>query len=128
MLMSLERYKLNGDPALLLESLEMFVASTKAYPSLCIAILEVSKHYEAGAKKYGENNWQKGIEIKYYLSSAVRHLIKFIDGHLDESHDLAFMWNILCAHWTHIHFPMLRLTQHVPTEKEELSYVTDDRR
>ena len=27
----------------------------------CTMFLEVAKHFEDGAKKYGENNWQKGI-------------------------------------------------------------------
>ena len=61
--------------------------------------LEVSKHFEEGAKKYGEHNWQKGIPINCYIDSAVRHYLKFVAGYTDESHDRAFVWNILCCIW-----------------------------
>ena len=63
-------------------------------------ILEVAKHFEEGAKKYGENNWQKGIPVRCYIDSAVRHYLKWLKGDQDEPHDRAFCWNILCAMWT----------------------------
>lgn len=69
--------------------------------------LEVAKHFEDGAKKYGENNWQKGIPVRCYIDSAVRHYLKYIRGDKDEPHDLAFCWNILCAIWTCKHKPEL---------------------
>lgn len=69
--------------------------------------LEVSKHFEEGAKKYGENNWQKGIPVHCYIDSAVRHYLKFLRGDKDEPHDRAFCWNIMCAIWTCKHKPEL---------------------
>lgn len=69
--------------------------------------LEVSKHFEEGAKKYGEYNWQKGIPVHCYIDSAVRHYLKFRRGDKDEPHDRAFVWNILCAIWTCKHKPEL---------------------
>lgn len=62
--------------------------------------LEVSKHFEEGAKKYGEYNWQKGIPTHCYIDSAVRHYLKWLRGDKDEPHDRAFVWNILCCIWT----------------------------
>ena len=62
--------------------------------------LEVSKHFEEGAKKYGEHNWQKGIPTHCYVDSAVRHYLKHLRGDTDEPHDRAFVWNILCCIWT----------------------------
>lgn len=62
--------------------------------------LEVAKHFEEGCKKYGENNWQKGIPTHVYVDSAVRHYLKFLRGDKDEPHDRAFCWNILCCIWT----------------------------
>lgn len=62
--------------------------------------LEVSKHFEEGAKKYGEHNWQKGIPAHCYIDSAVRHYLKHLRGDTDEPHDRAFVWNILCCIWT----------------------------
>lgn len=69
--------------------------------------LEISKHFEEGAKKYGENNWQKGIPVHCYIDSAVRHYLKFLRGDTDEPHDRAFCWNIMCAIWTCKHKPEL---------------------
>ena len=61
--------------------------------------LEVAKHFEEGAKKYGENNWQKGIPVHCYIDSAVRHYLKWLRGDNDEPHDRAFVWNIMCCIW-----------------------------
>lgn len=69
--------------------------------------LEVAKHFEEGAKKYGEYNWQKGIPTHCYIDSAVRHYLKWLRGDNDEPHDRAFVWNILCCIWTCIHKPEL---------------------
>lgn len=63
-------------------------------------LLEVSKHFEEGAKKYGENNWQKGLPINCYIDSAVRHYLKWLRGDKDEPHDRAFVWNLMCCIWT----------------------------
>ena len=70
-------------------------------------ILEVAKHFEEGAKKYGEHNWQKGIPLPRYIDSAVRHYLKWLRGDKDEPHDRAFCWNIMCAIWTCKHKPEL---------------------
>ena len=64
------------------------------------ALLEVSKHYEEGAKKYEERNWEKGIPCHCYVDSAVRHLFKWYDKWEDEPHDRAFLWNMFCLLWT----------------------------
>ena len=69
--------------------------------------LEVAKHFEEGCKKYGENNWRKGIPTHCYIDSAVRHYLKHLRGDTDERHDRAFVWNILCCIWTCIHKPEL---------------------
>ena len=69
--------------------------------------LELAKHFEEGAEKYGENNWQKGLPVKCYIDSAVRHYLKWLREDEDERHDRAFCWNILCAIWTCNHKPEL---------------------
>lgn len=75
--------------------------------SISTSLLEVSKQYEDGAIKYGERNWEKGIDLHSYIDSAVRHFLKHIDGWDDEPHDRAFIWNILGAIWTLKHHPEL---------------------
>jgi hypothetical protein len=67
--------------------------------------LEAAIHFEEGAKKYGENNWQKGIPVYCYIDSAIRHYLKWLRVDTDEPHDRAFVWNILCAMWTCEHIP-----------------------
>lgn len=62
-------------------------------------LLEAAKHFEEGAKKYGENNWQKGIPVHCYIDSAVRHYLKWLRGDKDEPHDRAFVWNLMCCIW-----------------------------
>ena len=62
-------------------------------------ILETAIHFEEGAKKYGENNWQKGLPVNCYLDSAIRHYLKYRRGDNDEPHDRAFVWNLMCCIW-----------------------------
>lgn len=83
------------------------LAEDDIYESVSDMLLETAKHFEQGAKKYGEYNWQKGIPVKSYIDSAVRHYLKYLRGDTDERHDRAFVWNILCCIWTCKHKPEL---------------------
>lgn len=82
-------------------------------------LLEVSKHFEEGAKKYGENNWQKGIPVHCYVDSAVRHYLKWLRGDDDEPHDRAFIWNLMSCAWTVIHKPQMNdlLVDNIPMKE-----------
>lgn len=71
------------------------------------AIMEVSKHCENGALKYGEHNIDKGIPTSSLCDSACRHLAKHIDGWTDEPHLLAAAWNLLWAIQMEIKHPEL---------------------
>lgn len=62
-------------------------------------LLEVGIHYEEGANKYGANNWKKGMDTYIYIDSALRHYLKHKRGDMDEPHDRAFVWNLLCCIW-----------------------------
>lgn len=70
-------------------------------------MLELAKHFEEGAKKYGDNNWRKGIPVRCYIDSALRHFFKFLREDQDEPHDRACCWNIMCAIWTCNNMPEL---------------------
>lgn len=61
------------------------------------AVMEVSKHCENGAVKYGEHNVDLGIPTSSLCDSAARHLAKYLDGWTDEPHLLAAAWNLLWA-------------------------------
>ena len=101
----IEMFKKHGDTLSLKEVLDMFMCVHQwDFPTM---LLEVAKHFEEGAEKYGENNWQKGIPVRCYIDSAVRHYLKWLRGDKDEPHDRAFCWNILCAIWTCKHMPEL---------------------
>ena len=63
--------------------------------SLPDMMLEVAVHYEEGAKKYGEHNWEKGLPLWCFIDSATRHFLKYLGGRTDERHDRAFVWNML---------------------------------
>lgn len=60
------------------------------------ALLELSKHFEEGATKYGERNWEKGIPYSSYIDSATRHYLKACRGDNDEPHHRACLWNLVC--------------------------------
>jgi hypothetical protein len=58
---------------------------------------------ERGAKKYDERNWEKARtqdELDRYHSSALRHLVQWINGEIDEDHAAAVMFNILAGETT----------------------------
>ena len=95
-------YQLYGNRGDLITALEEFIMENYN-GEIYAAMLEVSKHFEEGAKKYGEYNWQKGLPEWCYIDSAVRHYLKYKMGETSERHDRAFMWNIMCLLWTNKH-------------------------
>ena len=60
----------------------------------------IAKHFENGAGKYGERNWEKGQKIMRYLDSAERHIndlkAAMLLGEQSEDHAAAVAWNMLC--------------------------------
>lgn len=57
-------------------------------------------HYENGAQKYGDRNWERGQPVSRYLDSAIRHAFKYIGGSREEDHLAAVAWNALAAIYT----------------------------
>ena len=67
-------FKEEGSVNFLHETLDYFFIETER--QCADVILEVSKHFEAGAKKYGDNNWQlPAFTAILYLS--ILYLIRF---------------------------------------------------
>jgi len=54
----------------------------------------LAKHYEAGAAKYDDRNWEKGMPVSRCFDSAVRHLYQWLEGSQEEDHLAAAAWNI----------------------------------
>ena len=90
-------FQRTGEELHLINAVKEF--SERAFGSFETAVMEVAIHYEQGAKKYGENNWQKGIPQNSYIDSALRHYYKWKRGDDDERHDRAVIWNLLCLHY-----------------------------
>ena len=80
------------------------------------AIMEIAKHCENGAIKYGEHNVDKGIPTHSLCDSAARHLAKYLDGWDDEPHLVAAAWNLLFAIQMEIKHPELVDTPWMPNE------------
>jgi len=59
------------------------------------AIRRLAKHYENGARKYGDDNYLKGMPMRRFADSAIRHLFKALEGHTDEDHWIASIWNLM---------------------------------
>jgi hypothetical protein len=58
-----------------------FVHALKGYTRL-----RFGYHMTAGAKKYGDDNFIKGIPTKVYLESLDRHLAMYYNGDRSEDH------------------------------------------
>lgn len=80
------------------------------------ALLRVSKHMEDALTHYPERNWEKGLPMHSMLDSAMRHLMKYMDGKIDEDHLCAAATNLLMAMWTEENHPEM---QDIPSRKEE---------
>jgi len=87
------------------------------------AFMELAKHYEEGAKKYAERNWQKGISCHCYIDSCVRHLLKWYDGWDDEPNDRAVLWNLFGLWWTLKNMPEMN---DLPWKKDGENNDTND--
>ena len=65
-------------------------------------------HYGAGAKKYADRNWEKGMSWSRCYASAQRHMLAFwrgeeIDEETGTPHVIAAAWNMAALHWYGVH-------------------------
>lgn len=117
----IREFQTSGYTAPLYQAIHFFLGLNRDWDCVYTMFLEVSKHFEEGAKKYGENNWQKGIPVHCYIDSAVRHYLKWLRGDKDEPHDRAFVWNLMCCIWEVDYRPkdtheFLKKELHVPNQ------------
>lgn len=97
-LTALDGFIHGGDENCIWDAFRIFALET--FGDIQTALLETSVHYDEGAQKYQERNWEKGIDLYCYLDSGIRHCLKYYRGDTDERHDRAFCWNMLGALWT----------------------------
>lgn len=81
-----------------------------------IALHRLARHYEHGAKKYGDRNWEKGQPVSRFIDSAMRHLNNFLAGDRSEDHLAACAWNCFSA----IHIGEMAKSGSLPAELNDL--------
>ena len=70
-------------------------------------LLRLARHYERGAERFGPYNWKQGIPCHSFVDSALRHMLKYMDGQTDEDHLIAAIWNLCGLAWTEEKLPEL---------------------
>ena len=89
-----------------------------------ISLARLAKHFENGARKYGDRNWEKGQNICRYLDSAIKYIYKHLEGYRDEDHLAAGAWNLLAA----IHTEELIERNKLPKELDDRpNYLKEDK-
>lgn len=58
-------------------------------------MMRIAKHLEAGAKRYGLDNWRAGISIRRCFQALLRHALQALEGHTDEDHLAAVAVNAM---------------------------------
>lgn len=85
------------------------------------ALLRISRHMEDALTHYPERNWEKGLPMHSMLDSAIRHLVKYMDGQTDEDHLCSAATNLLMALWTEEKRPdMQDIPSRIVTETQDV--------
>lgn len=76
------------------------------------ALETYAEAYARGMKKYGRDNWQRGLPESGLIQHALDHLIHYVNGTFDpgegEVDQLSgVLWNIGCLCWVRKHHPEL---------------------
>lgn len=85
---------------------------------MCV-LMRLAQHYEMGALKYSDRNWEKGIPAHSFVDSAFRHLVKYCDGWTDEDHLIAAIWNLCGLAWTEEKKPEMMDLPFRPEEQKQ---------
>lgn len=102
-------------PAVIISSLEQTKFSTGAVRSTDanstrydlispVGLRRIAETYAEGAKKYGDNNWQKGMPASDTMNHAIRHLNLWLSGDKTEDHLAHAAWNLIAI----MHFEELK--------------------
>ena len=62
-----------------------------------IGLRRLAETCAEGARKYGVNNWQKGIPASDLINHAIRHLYLYLAGDVSEDHLAHAAWNLLAV-------------------------------
>jgi len=69
-----------------------------------VGLRRIAETYAEGAKKYGDNNWQKGMPASDTMNHAIRHLNLWLSGDKTEDHLAHAAWNLIAI----MHFEELK--------------------
>lgn len=59
-----------------------------------VPLRRLAELYQRGAQKYGDRNWEKGINLSRYIDSALRHINDYQTGDRSEDHLISAAWNL----------------------------------
>lgn len=91
------------------------------------ALIRVAKHMEDALTHYPERNWEKGLPMHSMVDSALRHLMKYMDGQDDEDHLCAAATNLLMAMWTEEKRPIMQdIPSRLDVEPKPAMVAVDD--
>ncbi|WP_183229376.1 dATP/dGTP diphosphohydrolase domain-containing protein [Bartonella callosciuri] len=63
-----------------------------------LALIEIGKVLEFGAKKYGADNWRNGMHWSRFHGAALRHLLAWFGGeNKDSESDLSHLAHAACC-------------------------------
>ncbi len=79
------------------------------------ALRHMAKRFEDGARKYAQDNYMKGIPLRHYMDSLMRHLLAWHEGDESEDHAGAILWNAATMVWTDEEIKAGRLPQELDT-------------
>ncbi len=65
-----------------------------------VAMRKLAKRFEDGAAKYAQDNYMRGIPLRHYMDSLMRHLLAWHEGDTSEDHAGAILWNAATMIWT----------------------------
>ena len=88
-----------------------------------IALKRLAKHFENGAKKYGDRNWEKGQNLSRYIDSLIRHAYCLLEGKRDEDHASAIAWNAMA----YIHTEEMIERELLPKELNDMPNMISDK-
>lgn len=79
---------------------DKYLSAGGIYDRYNAMLRDLAIHFQKGAKKYGERNCEKGIELWSFIDSGTRHTLQFLSGETDEPHYISAIWNFWMADWT----------------------------
>jgi len=87
------------------------------------SLRRLAKHYENGAHKYGDRNWEKGQPLSSYVDSMLRHGQDYLSGDRSEDHLAAIAWNAFAIMFTE---ELIRLEK-LPSEFNDMPTTLEER-